>query len=185
MSSDHCMRSVLPDSATPWTVVCKAPLSTEFSWQEYWSGLSFPSPRYLPEPGTPSGSLASPALASGFFITSATWCVYEYLYMLVKNLPVMRVTWVWSLGRRGRSLGEGNGNLLQYALEKKRYPTPVFLPGKSHGQRNLVVTSPWGHKSQTQLNQVTKLLVCLPEKSHGQRSLGGYGPFGHKELDAI
>ena len=71
----HCTCSVLPDSVTPWTVVCKAPLSMEFSWQEYWSGLSFPSPRYLPEPGTPSGSLAYPALASGFLITSATWCV--------------------------------------------------------------------------------------------------------------
>ena len=54
------------------------------------------------------------------------------------------------------------------------------------------VTSPWGHKSQTQLNQVknhgslvTKPPVCLPGKSHGQRSLGGYGPFGRKELDAI
>ena len=35
----------------------------------------------------------------------------------------------------GRSLGEGNGN-----------PTPVFLPGKSHGQRSLVGYSLWGHK---------------------------------------
>ena len=30
--------------ATPWTVACQAPLSTEFSRQEYWSGLTFPSP---------------------------------------------------------------------------------------------------------------------------------------------
>ena len=29
---------------TPWTVACKAPLSTGFWWQEYWSGLQFPSP---------------------------------------------------------------------------------------------------------------------------------------------
>ena len=29
---------------------------------------------------------------------------------------------------------------------KKWQPTPVFLPGKSHGQRNLVENSPWGHK---------------------------------------
>ena len=29
---------------------------------------------------------------------------------------------------------------------RKEQPTPVFLPGKSHGQRNLVVYSPWGHK---------------------------------------
>ena len=29
---------------------------------------------------------------------------------------------------------------------RKWQPTPVFLPGKSHGQRNLVGYSPWGHK---------------------------------------
>ena len=37
--------------ATPWTVVYKAPLSMEFSRQEYWSGLPFPSPGDLPHPG--------------------------------------------------------------------------------------------------------------------------------------
>ena len=36
---------------TPWTVALKAPLSMEFSRQEYWSGLPFPSPEDLPEPG--------------------------------------------------------------------------------------------------------------------------------------
>ena len=37
--------------ATPWTVTCQSPLSIEFSRQEYWSGLPFPSPGYLPDPG--------------------------------------------------------------------------------------------------------------------------------------
>ena len=37
--------------ATPWTVVHQAPLSLEFSRQEYWGGLAFPSPGDLPEPG--------------------------------------------------------------------------------------------------------------------------------------
>ena len=37
--------------ATPWTVDCLAPLSMGFSRQEYWSGLLFPSPGYLPETG--------------------------------------------------------------------------------------------------------------------------------------
>ena len=31
-------------------------------------------------------------------------------------------------------------------------PIPVFLPGKSHGQRSLADYNPWGHKSQTQLS---------------------------------
>ena len=36
---------------TPWTVAHQAPLSMEFSRQEYWSRLSFPSPGDLPDPG--------------------------------------------------------------------------------------------------------------------------------------
>ena len=38
--------------ATPWTVAYQAPQSVEFSRQEYWSGLPFPSPGDLPNPGT-------------------------------------------------------------------------------------------------------------------------------------
>ena len=37
--------------ATPWTVAHQAPPSMEFSRQQYWSGLPFPSPGYLPDPG--------------------------------------------------------------------------------------------------------------------------------------
>ena len=44
--------------ATPWTVVRQAPLSMEFSSQEYWSGLLFPSPGDLPDPGIKPGSPA-------------------------------------------------------------------------------------------------------------------------------
>ena len=36
---------------TPWTIACQAPLSMGFSRCEYWSGLPFPSPGYLPNPG--------------------------------------------------------------------------------------------------------------------------------------
>ena len=37
--------------ATPWTVAHQAPMSMAFSRQEYWSGLPFPSPGDLPDPG--------------------------------------------------------------------------------------------------------------------------------------
>ena len=37
--------------ATPWTVAYQAPLSMKFSRQEYWSGLPYPSPGDLPDPG--------------------------------------------------------------------------------------------------------------------------------------
>ena len=41
----------MSDSATPCTVAHQAPLSMEFPRQEYWSGLSCPSPGDLPDPG--------------------------------------------------------------------------------------------------------------------------------------
>ena len=50
--------------ATPWTVAHQAPQSTGLSRQEYWSGLPFPSPGYLPDPGIEP---RSPALAGGYF----------------------------------------------------------------------------------------------------------------------
>ena len=42
--------------ATPWTIAHQAPPSMEFSRQEYWSGLPFPSPGDLPHPGIEPGS---------------------------------------------------------------------------------------------------------------------------------
>ena len=44
--------------ATPWTVTYQAPLSMGFSRQECWSGLPFPSPGDLPDPGIEPGSPA-------------------------------------------------------------------------------------------------------------------------------
>ena len=44
--------------ATPWTVAYQAPPSMEFSRQEYWSGLPYPSPGDLPDPGIEPGSPA-------------------------------------------------------------------------------------------------------------------------------
>ena len=44
--------------ASPWTVAYNAPLSMGFSRQEYWSGLPFPSPEDLPNPGIEHGSPA-------------------------------------------------------------------------------------------------------------------------------
>ena len=44
-------RLVVSNSATPWTVAHQAPPSMEFSRQQYWSGLPFPAPGDLPDPG--------------------------------------------------------------------------------------------------------------------------------------
>ena len=57
--------SVLFDSfVTLWTIACQASLSMGFPSQEYCSGLPFPSPGNLPDPGIEP---ISPALAGGFF----------------------------------------------------------------------------------------------------------------------
>ena len=56
-----------------WTIACQAPLSMGFSRQEYWSGLPCPPPGDLPDSGMKTASLMSPALAGGFFTTSANW----------------------------------------------------------------------------------------------------------------
>ena len=63
-------RSVMSHSfETPRNVDCQAPLTMEFSTQEYWSGVPFPTLGDLPDPGTEPVSLAPPAVARGFFTT--------------------------------------------------------------------------------------------------------------------
>jgi len=58
---------------------------------------------------------------------------------MVKNLPTMWKTQVQSLGQKD-PLGKG------------MQPTPVFLPGESHGPRSLVGYRPWVARSWTQLS---------------------------------
>ena len=53
----------------PWTVAQQVPLPVEFSRQEYWSRLPFPTPGALPDPGIEPTSLVSPVLAGRFFTT--------------------------------------------------------------------------------------------------------------------
>ena len=65
-----CVLSYVQLLVTPRTVAHQAPLSIGFSRQEYWSGLPFPSPGDLPDPGIEP---ASPALAGGFFTTEPPW----------------------------------------------------------------------------------------------------------------
>ena len=62
--------------ATPWTVAHQVPLSMELSRQEYWSGLSFPFPRDLPDPGIKPGSPALQADA----LPSEPPGIDEYLF---------------------------------------------------------------------------------------------------------
>ena len=85
--------------ATPWTAAYQAPLSMGFSRQQYWSGLPFPSPGDLPNPGIEPGS---PALQTDALLSEPTGKSSKYT-------PV------------GFSNGEGNGNPLQCScLENPR-----------------------------------------------------------------
>ena len=61
---------------------------------------------------------------------------------MVKNLPAMQETPVRSLV----------GKIL---WNRKWQPTPVFLPGKFHGQRSLTGYSPWGHKESDTTKQLS------------------------------
>ena len=82
--------------ATPWTRAWLAPLSMEYSRQEYWSGLPFPTPGDLPDPGTEprSPALQADALPSEppethlqkkFYCVSTKW--------KQSNHKLISVTW--------------------------------------------------------------------------------------------
>ena len=70
--------------ATPWTVAHQASLSMEFPRQEYWSGLLFPSPGDLPDPGIEPASPVSP-LAGGFFTPEPSGKLYQVLLVVVAH----------------------------------------------------------------------------------------------------
>ena len=100
--------------ATPWTVARQVPLSMEFSRQEYWGGLPFPSTGDLPHPGTEPGASC---VAGRFFITQPPGKTNGILLSYLKKVVVggdeimpFAATWMpleaflysfhsWTLGR--------------------------------------------------------------------------------------
>ena len=116
--------------AAPGTAAHQAPRSVEFSRQEYWRGLPFPSPGGLPHSGTEPVSLESPVLAGSFLTTSTTW---EALH---------RLTWKLKTEKRGgvilEELGEDSGPLqaeiiVGNILKGKRTLLYVKIPPKGPG----------------------------------------------------
>jgi len=80
--------AVLSDSfATPYALTSQGSLSMEFSRQEYWSGLSLPTPVDLPNPEIKTVSLVSPALAGGFFISKPMYAAV--LCLVVQSCPTL------------------------------------------------------------------------------------------------
>ena len=73
-SKCHCtVLSLIWLLATLWTEACQAPWPVGFSRQEYWSGLPFPPPGDLSNPGIKPMSPATSVLAGRFFTYRATW----------------------------------------------------------------------------------------------------------------
>ena len=92
-----------PTLLTPWTVAWQAPLSMEFPRQEYWSGLSFPSPRDLPNQGM---ELPSPAQqAESLLLSHRGSPEYE-----TQNRKIRIGDWLWKM----RLIFERGHNREQY-----------------------------------------------------------------------
>ena len=114
-------------------------------------------------------------------------------WWLRQRLPAMRETQVRSLGQEDPLEKEVeapcwrpgfNPWVRKISWRRKWQATPVFLPGKSHGWRNLGGHSPWGHKEMDMTEKLhLHFSVFLPGKSRGQKSLAGYGSWSRKELD--
>ena len=93
--------------AIHWTVVHQDPLSMGLSQQEYWSGLPFPSPGDLPEPGIKLVSLVFPAMADEIFTTEPpgnplSWSLPDSLFTApnrakMRLIPQLTIYWVWGL----------------------------------------------------------------------------------------
>ena len=65
----------------------------EFYRQEYWSELPCPPPGYLPNPGIELVSLTHPALAGGFFATSATWEAPKMVVLMLSHVQLFVTPW--------------------------------------------------------------------------------------------
>ena len=70
---------------TPNTIAHQSPLPVGFPRQEYWSGLPFPTPGDLPDPGIEPASLLSSALAGRFFTTSDTLEALHTIYAKINS----------------------------------------------------------------------------------------------------
>ena len=95
-------------------------------------------------------------------------------------------------GSDGKESACNAGDMGDIPWRRKWQPTPVLLPGESHGQMSLVDYNPWGRKELDMTEQVHfrrrqwhPTPVLLPGKSHGWRSLVDYNPWGRKEWDTI
>ena len=158
---------------TPWTVAHQTPLCMGFSRQEYWCGLPVPSPGDLSDPGIKPASLALQAdsillshWGSPVYSSVYSLMAFSIFIFLLLSWPSMSRTSSSSQTETPYLLNNNiihraykicfdqlfvllvrlpvNRRLLVVKRRRQWHPTPVLLPGKSHGWRSLVGCSPWG-----------------------------------------
>ena len=160
--------------ATPWTVTYQAPPSLEFSRWGYWSGLPFPSPGDLPDPGIKPGSptLQADTLPSeppGKTLLKAKFCSKREEFStetqmtcnfilgfpggtkwLRTRFPLQEIweTQVWSLG-------------WEDPLEEGMATHSCILAGESHGQRSLAGYSPRVTQSQNDWSDLARSFILV------------------------
>ena len=105
--------------ATPWTVAYQAPLSMGFSRQEYWSGLPFPSPGDLPDPGIEPGSPALEADALTSEPPGKPKVMLKILQARLQQYVNCKVPDVQAGFRKGRGTKDQIANI-QWIIEKAR-----------------------------------------------------------------
>ena len=133
----------------------------------------------------PAAAVHMADIAAAFTAPSAHWCSWwpqHWQFWLVpeslsahralvaqtaKNLPAMHEIWVRSLGPI-----PGSG---RYPWRREWKPTPVFLPGESHGQRSLMDCNPWARKESDTTEWLTwpqrRSWCPVPSPSQSHRSL--------------
>ena len=125
---------------TPWTAAYQAPPSMGLSRQEYWSGMPL------------SSVLAMSLQQWGLVISEAISILLQSSVSCQGTIETeIRVPWGFPSGsmvKNQPAMQEMQFNpwIGKIPWRMKWQSSPVFLPGKSHGQRNLVGCSPWGHK---------------------------------------
>ena len=151
--------------ATPWTIVHQSPLPTGLSWQEYWSGVLFPTLYLMTglcqrERRQTKVSSVSESTPVRFRDTSFILCFCKDNLMstlvaqLVKNLTDSsgNTRDAGLIHESGTFPGAGNGNPFQYSWLKTSWTEE---PGG---------LSPWGHK-ESDTTEDTCLCQCLPESA--------------------
>ena len=146
---------------TPWTIAYQAPLSMGFSRQEYWSGLLFPSPGNLPDPGIEPGS---PALQADSLLTGPPG--KTSLQKGCINLFYSRV------GRDKLSLLELNKGTLVYSQAEGQgppsKPLSMIIVSKVMKSKSKKKFSTWSQNWLSSCNKMKEPHFTFPGNRHGQ-----------------